>query len=261
MKRQSPSGFTIVETIIFLAASSIILVSAMIFMSGRAQGARFSESMRDINSKMQDWINDIPTGFTGSTAGGVNCIVTGGGKVLINSGVGPNEPECIFLGKAIQFRVDDSKVSAYSVFGRRALGNDIESPLVSSLMEANPEAATGVGASGNGRVVEDYIIKGDAKVKSILSPPSYLAGFYLSFSPTSAKTNGSANLVAYQYPLADGDAPDNAVEDSIRDNKSPAVLTDWQICFESNDAVKTAILTVRATNGVGVTTNLEFKTC
>ena len=273
MNRRTPLGFTLVEALIVLAVSGMILLTAVIFMSGRESSTRFSQSMRDIHSKMQDWINDVTTGYPGSAVGQDNYCVLNGSRPLINSkaisGSSPtSSPDCIFLGKVVHFRSDDTKVYAYSVFGRRALpsGN-----LVTSLSEANPVVAVGTTSaaynSGTADLTEAYQLKGGTRIKSIIEPTgtdrSRLGAFYLSFNPTSVKTNGSADLVAYQLPFSSNAAPGQSVYNCISmvSCASPTTLSNWQICFESSDQSQTAAITVSASGGSGVATSLGFKQC
>jgi hypothetical protein len=315
MQRVS-DGYTIIEVLIFLAISGVILGTSMVFLSGRESSTRFSQSMRDIQSKVQDWINDVPTGFAGAVtspgSGNVNCkLIAKGGKDIpkidaTGGGVSPS-PECIFLGKVIQFtdRVgppaigqatdQEKQVFVYSVFGRRTitpLGEDER--LVANLWEANPIAAVGIsnysGTAGvNEGLTEAYTLNGGAKVKRIIKSSgvagenSHIAGFFLSFNPGSVKSNGSADLRAYQYPLDGNDTAGfvgsnaNKVDTCISLENAvgaacalpggtpadqwPRDLANWQICFENDSEEKTAILTVSASNGRGITTNLEFKDC
>ena len=154
-----------IEVLIFLAISSFLLVVSITFLSGREDQNRFSQSMRDIQSKFQDWINDVSTGYPGATSGNtglssLRCdIPSGNGRINVKSvGVGPRTPDCIFLGKAIQVTTvasppssgQESKIYAYSVFGRRVLTAGGEERLVSNLVEAVPVPVVGIpGVSGS----------------------------------------------------------------------------------------------------------------
>jgi hypothetical protein len=232
MQRVS-SGYTIVEVIIFLAISGAILISSIAFLSGSEGHNRFSQSMRDTQSKIQDLLNDIPTGNTGglsSVTGLSHCFHnTGSGKTQIDSGPAntgnPNHTNggCIFLGKAIQFTDatdppaagqaagQQSKVFIYSVFGNRTYTPPIgdERP-VANMIEAVPFAAVASGncCSGTADLTEEYKIPGGAKVKKIIKPDSgitadsHLAGFFLSFNQLLATSSGSASLRAFQFPIS-----------------------------------------------------------
>jgi len=289
--RRVSNGYTIIEVLIFLAVSGFILVTSMAFFSGRAADNRFAQSMRDIQSKVQDWINDVPTGFAGassSTTGlGTTWCHLAGIKPQINTSGGPSNGDCIFLGKVIQFTDASSqptpeqyrKVYAYSVFGRRL---NSSGDLTANMIEANPVPAVGIGAAGNADLTDVYTLGGNSKVLSITSSGavsnSHMAGFFLSFNPLVAERNGSQDLLAYQYKLTTNSAPantggGNAVVDCIAnlgscakpagvaDNQWPQPLQSWRVCLSDPAGKNTALLTISSNNGIGVTTKLEFTPC
>lgn len=289
------AGYTIIEVIIFLGISGALLIASMTFLYGSEGHNRFSQSMRDTQSKIQDWLNDIPTGYAGGTreSTGLTCQkVANQPKFGTGSG---NTNECIFLGKALQITnaVQESQIYAYSVFGLRtftpASGDE---RLVSNLYEAHPvpavnKAPYGSGGPGSVDLTESYTIPGGAKVKKILKSSgvagdnSHLAGFYLSFNPMQTSTSGSASLVAYQYDFSEDSLPGNAsgagskdVDDCINLQTSgsfdcgvtaaapnPQPLTDWEICFGNDSNDDTAVITISSVGGLNVSTKLEFKSC
>jgi type II secretory pathway pseudopilin PulG len=229
MQRVS-SGYTIVEVTIFLAISGVLLLSSFAFLSGAQARNRFSQAMRDTQSKIQDVLNDVPTGFAGGTKDttGLSCkrVAAGGpDHPKFNTGAGTNNGECVFLGKAIQFTDknspplpgQESLIYTYSVFGLRnytPIAED-ERP-VANLVEASPIAAVDIASySGSGDLTDVYTIPGGAKVKKIIkssgvvSNDSHMAGFFLSFNQLSANNSGSSNLRAYQYPIAGNAFPGN----------------------------------------------------
>jgi type II secretory pathway pseudopilin PulG len=247
MQRVS-GGYTIIEVLIFLAVSGALLAISMLYLSGRDAETRFSQSMRDVQSKFQDWINDVPSGYPGATSGRtslstLNCKITGGDKVQLNKSGGGNNTQCIFLGKAIQVTTaasppttgQESKIYAYSVFGRHDLTDPItgEDRLVNNLVEANPMPTVGVpGVSGNADLTEVYQLGGSTKVLSVNSTSvdytgtvhsghSRMIGLYLSFSQLSANRNGSQELKTYSYKLDSdvkpgNDSSDHNITDCIR---------------------------------------------
>lgn len=243
MQRVS-DGYTIIEVIIVLAVSGFLLVSAMTFLSGRESQVRFSQSMRNLQSKLQDWINDVPTGFAGGASGKtdlstIRCMLAGDRPQINRVGGGPNRADCIFLGKAIQFTDASappsdgqaSNIYAYSVFGRRALNEPSGGErLVANLIEANIVPAVGLGTvSGTMDLTETYTLGGGAKVLSITSQAvnaagatvngtSRLVGYYLSFNQLAANRNGSQDLRSYVYNLQANALPGNvdpAVDECI----------------------------------------------
>jgi type II secretory pathway pseudopilin PulG len=152
MKRQNAlAGYTIIEVLIFLAVSGGLLVSVMTLVSGQQQKTQFTTGVRDFESKMQDLINDVETGFFPSSSD-LGCSVTG---METNSAARPQvvdsssreqgtNQDCVFLGKAIQFyRGSGGEVTDYramTIAGKRldfnTTENKAEEP--NSLEEAVP---------------------------------------------------------------------------------------------------------------------------
>jgi hypothetical protein len=302
MQRVS-DGYTIIEVLIFLAVSGFLLVVSMTFLSGKDAHTRFSASMRDVQSKFQDWLNDVPTGFAGGQSGTLNgntyCVNPGTKVQIRNSGTPPNNPDCIYLGRAIQvtdssFATDPtqaSKIYSYSVFGARS---DSGGELVSNIVDANPVPVVGIPSISGSSVdfTDTYKVNGGAKVLSVksqavdytgasLSGSSHLAGFYLSFNQISANRNGSQEVKSYVYNLPNNELPGNSgsgsnnnIDDclgmissackwqvSAPKNQWPAALQEWDICFGNDVNSDTAVLSVLSSSGLGASTNLEFKAC
>jgi hypothetical protein len=233
MQRVS-SGYTIVEVIIFLAISSVLFIISSLFLSQSEGHNRFSQSMRDTQSKISDILNDIPTGFANGTSSGTGLTckkvaIGGTSRPQFTSGGGSTTPDCIFLGKVIQFTDtnsppttgQDSQIYFYSVFGLRTYTppGETERP-VANLIEASPVAAVNIAsysgnAGSNGDLTEAYTIPGGAKVKKIVKSSgiagddSHLGGFFLSFNQLQSTSSGSASLKSYQYPLAGNHYPGN----------------------------------------------------
>lgn len=249
--RRVSAGYTIVEILIFLAVSSFLLTVSLIYLSGREDSARFSQSMRDLQSNVQDWLNDVPTGFPGGSnaagAGGQFHCVSLPPRQRIDAGAAnpsvpnQNSADCIYLGKALQFTdkadtTNDSKVFVYSVFGSR-LSSSGSGDLSANLVDSGPFPAVGSGVCGNctgtADLTQTYTLEGGATVLSVKSDnsgdatgkmpaDSHLAGFYLSLNQSSNSTNGNADTVAYQYPIsgnlpaANSGGPSNSALDCLR---------------------------------------------
>src|SRR5438309_338070 len=123
MERTS-NGYTIVEVMIVLAVSTLLLFAAIRVFSGSQGETQFSQAMQDINSKIQNYINQIKAGnYQGSE--GFKCDVqvepSGVRPYLTPSGtdtVGTNE-KCVFLGRAIQVIENGGTMYVYTVIGTR----------------------------------------------------------------------------------------------------------------------------------------------
>lgn len=139
-KPQGHNGYTIVEVLIFLAITSALFVMIAVPFTRQQGRAGFVTAARDMESRMQDIINDISTGFytrpsnfqcTASLAGPV---VSGGG-----SGQGTNEG-CIFIGRVAHFMgAGTGRYNVYSVIGLRETQTGLRRD-VQNFAEAQPRA-------------------------------------------------------------------------------------------------------------------------
>ena len=103
--QKSLAGFTIIEVMIFLAVSGGLLISAIATISGQQGRTQFTTGVREFESRIQDLINDVETGYFPSNLQ-LECRIGGdsGPDFDIDATVsqGTNQ-ECVFLGKALQF--------------------------------------------------------------------------------------------------------------------------------------------------------------
>lgn len=140
MKGGSPKrGFTIIETLIVLAVTGGLFIMAAALISNRQNKAQFSEGIRDVESRIQQIISEVSTGYYPNN-GNFRCTEQADGPRLENVGgtQGTNE-DCIFLGKVMHFAVDSddsSQVNVYSLVGLREKVSS--SDLVDSLTDARP---------------------------------------------------------------------------------------------------------------------------
>lgn len=132
-------GYTIVEAMIVLAVTGALIIMVMRTVSGQRERAEFRQAINDIQTQINDVINNVATGYYNNT-GNVHCVAGPGGPVLssFNQEQGTNEG-CIFLGQAIQFQVDSDK-NAYKIYDIAGLRRDSGGNAVENLNEALPKA-------------------------------------------------------------------------------------------------------------------------
>jgi type II secretory pathway pseudopilin PulG len=134
-------GFTIIETLLVLGISAGLFVAVAAALSGRQGRTEFSQGVQDIKNQIQQQINDIGSGLYGNTnnfscsagALGPNISSIGSGNQGANTG-------CIFLGKAIQFKVaGSSNPEQFRVYPIAALQRDAAGAEVTSYAIARPK--------------------------------------------------------------------------------------------------------------------------
>lgn len=117
---RNKQGYTIVETMIFLAISGLMFVMAAVFISGKQGTAEFRQGMNDINSNLQQVINDVGNGFYPSNSG-FTCS-SSGSDLAFTSATSTTQGAnlgCVFLGKVVQFGANSNTANyyVYSVAG------------------------------------------------------------------------------------------------------------------------------------------------
>lgn len=144
-------GYTIVETLIFLAVSAAMFVAAMTFLNGQQSKAEFSQSVHDFESSLQSIANNVSNGYyadvTGS-GGKLNCTVVGGAINFGNDVSGDTQgahQDCIYAGQAVQFGPADHGMAAgagytlLTIAGKRV---DVSNQPVSDIKSAGLAAAS-----------------------------------------------------------------------------------------------------------------------
>jgi hypothetical protein len=217
-------GYTLLEVMLFLAISSILLAISNVVLQGQSSHTEFVAGINDVNSKMQQWVDEVKNGYSASSAdssaaiGNYNCSLDGTGNPVLavpsgataGNGIGANLP-CIFLGRAIVVNDEvgsgpqdlNNKIYAYTVLGRRSYDDGSGAQVnVNSLQNANTTAAVyDVGSSAPAiNLTEQYIIPNGIRVRHVYfsntpDQTNILAGFYIDPS------NGANSLRAVQYPL------------------------------------------------------------
>jgi type II secretory pathway pseudopilin PulG len=144
-------GYTIVEVLIFIAVTAMIFVAAMSAVGGRQQQVQFAQGLREFESKLQDVMNDVTTGYYPSNTT-IGCSVSLLGKTEVDfSSVGQklgSNSDCVYFGKAIQilpnsaeYPENDTKIVIYNLVGKRYLDSNGErSKLAKNIDEATPVA-------------------------------------------------------------------------------------------------------------------------
>lgn len=135
-------GYTIVETLIFLAVSASMFLMALNLIRGQQNKTEFTNSVREMETRLVDLTNNMSTGYYHSPAN-FTCSLDGSGKPKFDTATfteqGANK-DCILVGTVIKFNSDDS-YDQYTMAGARKVG----SRLVTNLFEAQPQAVYEVG--------------------------------------------------------------------------------------------------------------------
>jgi hypothetical protein len=109
-------GYTIVETMIFLAVSAAMFMSAMALISGRQNRTEFNSSIRDFEASMNDLANDVTNGYySNTTSNGQTFYCHASATTLLVNTTSSTTQGCTFIGKALQFSPANTDKAMYSV--------------------------------------------------------------------------------------------------------------------------------------------------
>lgn len=136
----SSRGYTIVEVMIFMAVTGALFAMIAVTFSGRQAEAEFSTATREMESRLQDVINDVSTGYYLNN-GGFTCRNSGGAPAFtgITTAQGKND-DCIFIGRVAQFDLNtgNTAYNVYTAAGVRQILSGGSSRDVQDLTEARP---------------------------------------------------------------------------------------------------------------------------
>lgn len=138
-----PQGYTIIELMIFLVVSSALLVSALLLVGGQQQKTEFAQSIREIDSKIRDIINDVASGVYTNPAN-FKCVADDvGGTPAIQDSASDTQGTnlgCTYVGRVIQFAPngDYEAFNVFSIAGRQFTRSVLASKQVQSLPQAKP---------------------------------------------------------------------------------------------------------------------------
>lgn len=189
-------GFTIVEMLIVLAVTGSLIIVAFSFMSGRSRRLAFENDIIAFQTKLDDVINNVSSGyysriadFTCTANSGVISIST------VPSGRGTN-PDCQFLGRAIHVNQNWDEYGVHNVVGLRRVSTS--GPLVKSITEAKPRLLS-LGTTYNTGVETVEITKmynakiGATKYSTNTTPGTTNRGFLAFISSFPDFSTGSSN--------------------------------------------------------------------
>lgn len=268
----TPQGFTILETMIFLSVSLVLLAAALGSIYGQQQRTEFSQAINDINSKVQDVINDTATGFYPSF-GSFTCQAIGGPtpRPHFNSSAsaqGTNDA-CIFVGKAMHFIgngiANSDKFYIYTVAGLRLNSSQQQ---VQSLAEAQPrvvyDPSVPVDLTETDQLENSLVVTAMYKKNGAIVTAIGTVGFFTTFGQYGSNNDllsGAQTTNVVAIPSSDITQDELTAATAINNsgtNVNPATDINPDggvtICFLGGNGQKAAI--VIGSNGRTTATNL-----
>lgn len=273
----SPQGYTIVEVMIFVAISGLMFVMAAAFVSGKQATAQFRQGINDINTQIQQTINDVSNGFYPSNSDFSCSAATNGGisPSAIPAQQGTNGG-CIFLGKVVQF-INPSSYNIFTLAGRQfAPGSNNAATVSTSFADAQPVVIatpdwpndlTQYGTLTWGLSVTSMFSNGD---------PIDAVGFFGSFSnygDNGSLQSGAQTVNVLTFPTSGATTPPNATASTMISDLDDS--TNWAaatpianpnilICFNGGTGHEYGSLSIGnsagSANGQRLTTSIQIYT-
>ncbi len=200
---KKPQGFTIVETVIFLAISGILFVSVVGLIQNKQSSTYFTQGSHEVFSQIQSLSNSVQTGYFNdankySCTAPLNGPISFGGVNSQGSSFG-----CTFIGYVLQFQPmpppivanNNTKYNEYAVFGRQfADGSTTDSP--ADFASARPVAQLIKTVT----IPPRFTISSIHCISCVSTPLNSLVGFFSNFSVTTGSGAGALNTQLVPIP-------------------------------------------------------------
>ncbi len=269
MQKSGGGGFTILEVMLFLAISGALFVGTLAAISGRREGVEFQQAIRDVESKMNDVINQVASGYYPSNDR-VKCVASAPGAPVLSSGVSPlgSSSECVYLGKVVQFTpnaLDSSDYNVISVAARRLTPAKRE---VSSLAEAYPTAV----ANPSIDITEQFQLQYGLRVTEVKDADTGVAtGGAVAFFSSFPKNSTSGALSSGEQHVSVGIVPNTVLAQDVtatatavanlKNYADNAVLDRAEgvkICLSNETASRRARIVIGGTGATQTVAHMEF---
>lgn len=261
----SVQGFTIVETLIVLAVTSMLFVSVALLINGRQNRTDFLVGVRSLQQQFQQIINETTSGYYPNN-GDFSCSVAGPPLSItsVSTALGKNQ-DCIFAGKTVVVG-GTSHLDNYSVYplaGRRAVnGVDVKTPQEARITaiaksSANPQAPTVSKVKlPNGLTYKNARLAGSPSWTTGAFAVAFLSSLG-DFQGTASNTSGSQQIKLATYSgwsSIKSDA-DNINDEASRALQYPIASSGVEYCFNSGGTDQSVIIAIDA--GLSVTTSVR----
>jgi type II secretory pathway pseudopilin PulG len=259
----SQGGFTIVETMIVLAVTGVMFISAVLLVAGQQRKVEFTQAVQEVRSAIEQTITETSAGFY-PNAGNVKCTVSGG-EVSLSSATGTQQGSntgCIFMGKAMEFGVAGTDPQQYVKHSIAGLQDN-----TGTLASAKPAAVdlTGTRTTGelhNGlRAISMKYVVGASKtdigaVAFLSGLGSYSGGELMSGTQQMMLVPVTNSGTVPNTTISGVESAINArlrLADSLVDPSGGV-----QICFQSGGTSQSGLITI-GSNGRNLSVKLDIK--
>lgn len=266
-------GFTIVETMIVLAVSGGLFLIAALYINGKQAKTEFQVGVRDVQTKIQQVINEVNSGYYPTSD--FNCSTGGiGGNLTIStpgSTAQGSHDKCIFAGKTLVISQDTIQI--FTLAGQRSVPDggtdrDVRTPQEAHITAIAP--ATGVNTSAPPNVTEKYVLPdaltftGKYAVTGE-SQTTFAFSFMSSFAQSSGNMIGSQTLDIRGFTQSFAAAGNTATmadlinAEQARGASAFPKVSQERFCLKSGDAKQSAWIVIGGTSIASTAVHTEIK--
>lgn len=131
-------GFTIIETMLFLAITGVLVVGVMVGTGVAINRQRYSDSVTSFHALIQKQYSDVSNVNNGRDSGWVcDSVLANISKVELNNGIPRGQSDCVLLGKLITPSLDGESVLISDVVGSDNLETDLTDNYIEALEKYN----------------------------------------------------------------------------------------------------------------------------
>jgi len=234
--------------LIVLVVTSALFLGAIVLISGRQNQAAFDQSIREVQSEIQQVISDVGNGYY-PNMNNFSCTTSGTGPLITTSGStaqGTNSG-CIFIGKALQLAVQGTNPEQYRTYPLAGLQKDSSGNDVATFADALP---TVVSADATSRALQNGLTVKSMKANGV---DVGAVAFTNSLAPVGGVTTTNSTSQHVDLVAIAGSGlhvtPGTAATQINTALKTATVMpTTVQICFASGSTNQSGLITIGDTN-------------
>lgn len=259
--RSEHGGYTVIETLIVLAASSALVLTVIGLISGQQGKSQFTQSIRDAESRFQDVTNDFTTGYF-ARGSNFSCSANAAGDpptmTSVSSVQGKNIG-CIYIGRIIQ-PSNTSDYTIHTVIGRQYTADVLSSP-TTSLASArarliHPTTANGAlpnlsqsSQFGGGIELMSAVFLNSSNNEQAAGPFGVISNFGTVTGSQLASDKQTAQLMIFTGSYATGTALADGFAAGPTEGTDYVLNRPLALCFRSNTSEQHAIIRFGTTAG------------
>ena len=238
-------GFTIVETMIVLAVTGILFVSAVTIVSGRQGKTQFQQGINAVKTEIEQTVSDVQTGYY-PNAQNFSCSLGAGGALVITSTTPATSTEqgankdCVFLGKVIQFKVqNEDNYAIYPIAGVR------------TATSLSTSRAKSVGQSTEKKLLQFGLTP--KWVRPASGADVGALGFITVFGVTNGEVKGSQSIQLVPVPSSNLNQTVSAGQAAIDAGLASATpVNGARVCYESGTTSQYGIISISGSGAVSL---------